>query len=83
MKTLDRVILGTLAAGIWAWVSVSVFSSSPSLAQSIEATEIAQSIEATEIDGLEDFVMSVVESCSVELRVREGQGKIQKGSVSC
>ena len=77
-QVIDRIILGSLAAGIWAWVLVSLLSPSPLLALSI-------SIDASDIDGLSSYIEDVVEDCTVSGEVYiygMPYGDIT-GSISC
>ena len=55
MKTIDRLILGALAVGIWALIAIQVTSHTPAYAASIAA-----SINAGDIVGLKTFVKDVV-----------------------
>lgn len=57
MKTIDRLIIGALATGVWVLVAIQVTSSAPAFALDIDADDI---------DGLVSFIEDVVEDCSVQ-----------------
>ena len=56
MSILDRFILGSLALGIWVGIMISVLSP-----DSLHALYI----DAIEVDGLQKFIVKVVEGCTV------------------
>ncbi len=77
MKTIDRLIIGALAIGVWVIVAIQVTSSTPAYAISIDASEI---------DGLEDFIEDVVEDCSVQgeaIIYSEDHAELDGVSISC
>ncbi len=77
MKSIDRLIFGTLAIGVWALIAIQVTTHTPAYAASIDTSEI---------DGLRSFVGRVVENCSVEGQVYmwdEESGHLQNSSISC
>ena len=77
MKTIDRLIFGTLAIGVWAVIAIQVTTHTPAYAASIDVSEV---------DGLRGFVARVVENCSVEGQVYmwdEETGQLQNSSISC
>ena len=77
MKTLDRVILGVMTAGIW--TAIAMFYLHPTDA-------IALSIDASDIDGLEYFIENIIEDCTVGGEVylySERYGEIESGQISC
>jgi len=57
MAVIDRIILSSIALGLWAWVFISIFSS---------GSLYALSIDAREVGGLRSFVENVVEDCTVD-----------------
>ena len=57
MTVIDRIILSSIALGLWVLVFISIFSSGPLYALSINASEV---------HGLRNFVESVVEDCTVD-----------------
>lgn len=57
MSLIDRVILSVVGLGIWTWICMSIFSSGPLYALSIDASDV---------DGLTSFIENVVESCTVD-----------------
>lgn len=57
MAVIDRIILSSIALGLWAWVLISIFSS---------GSLYALSINASEVGGLKRFVEKVVEDCTVD-----------------
>ena len=57
MKTIDRLIMGALATGVWVLVAIQITSSAPAFAIDIDADDIY---------GLESFIEDVVEDCSVQ-----------------
>ena len=77
MRTLDRVILGFMAMGVWTAIIMIYL-------HPIKAS--ALSINADEIDGLESFISTVIENCSVGGEVYlydEQYGEIESGHISC
>jgi len=78
MKTIDRLILGALAVGVWALIAIQVTSHTPAYA--------AASIDADEVYGLRSFVERVVEDCSVSGEVfiySKEYGSLESVSISC
>lgn len=57
MSFLDRIIIGSLALGIWVWILISALSP-----DSLHAL----SIDVSDVDGLRSFIESVVEDCTVD-----------------
>ena len=77
MKTIDRLIFGTLAVGVWALIAIQVTTHTPAYAVNIDAWEV---------DGLEDFIEDVVEDCSVEGEAyiySEDYAELDGVSISC
>ena len=77
MKTIDRLILGALAVGVWTLVAIQVTSNT---------TAYAASIDASEVDGLRRYVVRIVEDCSVNGDVylySEDYGELDGVYISC
>ena len=56
MRTIDRLIIGMLAAGIWVLIAIQITSHTPAYALNIDASDI---------DGLRGYIESTVEDCYV------------------
>ena len=79
MKTIDRIILGSIAVGLW--TSIFMFNTHPRDAYAL-------SIDASDIDGLRYFITNVVENCKVRGEVyiydRDGgYGEIEYARIRC
>jgi len=79
MKTIDRIILGFIAVGLW--TSIFMFNAHPRDAYAL-------SIDASDIDGLDYYIEGIVEDCTVSGSVyiydRDGgYGDIESTSISC
>jgi hypothetical protein len=86
MKTLDRVILGSLSVGIWV-LSVTFYTH--------PKDAFAMSVDASDVDGLRHYIRRIVNGCSVDgtgygslsstsiymYDVEGGYGDVQDGSV--
>jgi len=98
MKTIDRIILGFIAVGLW--TSIFMFNTHPrdAYAISIDASDIDGltyyiedvvediSIDASDIDGLRYYIRRVVENCTVsgDVYVYDGEnGEISSATISC
>jgi len=98
MKTIDRIILGSIAVGLW--TSIFMFNTHPrdAYALSIDASDIDGltyyiedvvediSIDASDIDGLTYYIEDVVEDCTVSgsVYVYDGEyGDIESAYISC
>lgn len=80
MTRIDRILVGLLIAGIWALVLTADFHT---------PAAHAASIDVSEVDGLEELIEQVVESCTVSGDVyiyddsEGGYGEIGLGSIDC
>jgi hypothetical protein len=77
MKTIDRAIMATLAAGIWTAILTFYLQSN-----SVHAL----SISADDIDDLEYAVENIVENCSVSGQVymhSAEYGDIESATIDC
>lgn len=78
MKTIDRLIVATLAVGIWTAVLMFYIQSN---------SAHALSISADDIDDLDYAVNRIIENCSVSGEVYVGEdeeyGEISSASISC
>ncbi len=77
MKTIDRLIFGTLAVGVWALIAIQVTTHTPAYAARIDASDV---------NGLRGFVERVVRNCSVKGQVYmsdKENGRLQNASISC
>ena len=80
MNTLDRILLAALVTGVWASIGVIL----------LKQPAYALSIDASDIDGLEYFIVNVVEICRVRGDVyvygvagSEGYGEIDSARIRC
>ena len=77
MKTIDRIILGFIAVGLW--TSIFMFNTHSKDAYAL-------SIDASDIYGLDSYVVNIVENCDVSgyVYVYGGEyGNIQGAYIGC